>query len=226
MNRYLSRLLAARPAIFHSSTIIWRASLGAVFISGLLWLLSASHPACNLLFLLTGLLAGLWLHPHHKPATVDERCNSEEKFKQLTFYDQLTGLPNRSLLHDRLEQSLAEAKRFNHLLGVLFLDLDRFKYIKDSLGHAAGDTLLQQAAQRMRDCLRNNDTVSRFAGDEFIIALSSFRDPQNLPHIARKLLQNLAEPYLLEGREVHSSASLGLATYPPSTWSWKSPKAP
>jgi diguanylate cyclase (GGDEF)-like protein len=223
MNPSRSHLNAARPALFRSSHMAWGASICVALICGLLWLLpdgtmphllSPSHLTASLLLLLAGLLAGQWLRHHHVAATDEERCSTETEFKRLAFYDQLTGLPNRSLLRDRLDQYLAEAKRFDHLLGVVFLDLDRFKYINDSLGHAAGDTLLQMAAQRMQDCLRNNDTVARFAGDEFVIILSGFRDLQNLPRIALKLLQTLAEPYQLEGREVLSSASLGIATYP------------
>jgi diguanylate cyclase (GGDEF)-like protein len=223
MNRFLSRLTAARSAIFRNKPMAWGASLGVALLCGLAWLhpvdsvlhlLSPSHLIVSLLILLTGLLAGHGLRHHRAAVTFEERRSTEEKFKRLALYDQLTGLPNRSLLQDRLDQYLAEAKRFNHLLGVVFLDLDRFKHINDSLGHAAGDTLLQMAAQRLQSCLRINDTVARFAGDEFIVILSGFRDPQNLPHIAQKLLQALAEPYQLEGREVLSSASLGIATYP------------
>ncbi|APG27733.1 hypothetical protein A7E78_07710 [Syntrophotalea acetylenivorans] len=177
-------------------------------------LLSPSHLSASLIILLAGLLTGQWLRNHHLTKTAEEHHSTEAEFKRLALYDQLTGLPNRSLLRDRFEQYLAEAKRFDHLLGVVFLDLDRFKHINDSLGHAAGDTLLQMAAQRMQGCLRDTDTVARFAGDEFVIILSSFRDMQNLPHIATKLLNTLAEPYQLEGQEVLSSASLGISTYP------------
>jgi diguanylate cyclase (GGDEF)-like protein len=223
MNRSLSRLNAVRQALFRHNLMVWGASLGVALIGGLLWLLpdgavhhllSPSHLTANLIILLAGLLLGQWLRNHHLTATVEDRHGAEAEFKRLALYDQLTGLPNRSLLRDRLDQYLAEAKRFNHLLGVIFLDLDRFKYINDSLGHAAGDTLLQMAAQRMQSCLRNNDTVARFAGDEFVIILSGFRGMQNLPHIARKLLKTLADPYQLEGQEVLSSASLGIAIYP------------
>lgn len=223
MIRSLFHLNTARPVLFRNSHMGWGAGLSVAFICSLLWLLpdgamphllSPSHLTASLLILLAGLLTGQWLGHRHLAATIDERRSAEDKFKRLALYDQLTGLPNRSLLRDRLDQYLAEAKRFNHLLGVVFLDLDRFKYINDSLGHAAGDTLLQMAGQRMQNCLRNNDTVARFAGDEFVIILSSFRDLQNLPHIAQKLLKTLAEPYQLEGQEVLSSASLGIATYP------------
>lgn len=223
MNHSLFRLHNTWPAIFRSSHLAWGVSLGMALICGLLWLLpkgamlhllSPSHLTACLLILLTGLLTGHWLHYQRVAAKSEERRLTEEKFKRLALYDQLTGLPNRSLLQDRLYQYLAEAKRSKHLLGVIFLDLDRFKYINDSLGHAAGDTLLQMAAQRMQGCLRDNDTVARFAGDEFVVILSGFRDLQNLPHIAQKLLQSLAAPYQLEGREVLSSASLGIATYP------------
>lgn len=213
---------ATRPAIFRSSHKAWAVGGLVALLGGLLCFLpqgtiphqlSASHLAASLIILLIGVLAGQWGRIY-RLAPADERLSTEAEFKRLALYDQLTGLPNRSLLRDRFEQYLAEAKRFDHLLGVVFLDLDRFKTINDSLGHAAGDNLLQMAAQRMQDCLRDTDTVARFAGDEFVIILSSFRDLQNLPHIARKLLKTLADPYLLEGQEVLSSASLGIATYP------------
>ncbi len=223
MNRSLTHLKTARAALLRSSYRVWIFSAFAALICGLLSLffyekvsrlLSSSHLTVSLIIVLVSLLTGQWLRNHHLTTTVEQRQRTDLEFKRLALYDQLTGLPNRSLLRDRFEQYLAEAKRFDHLLGVVFLDLDRFKHINDSLGHAAGDTLLQMAAQRMQTCLRDTDTVARFAGDEFVIILSSFRSMQNLPHIANKLLKTLAEPYQLEGQEVLSSASLGISTYP------------
>ncbi|MEZ4483888.1 MAG: EAL domain-containing protein [Syntrophotaleaceae bacterium] len=207
---------------------VFGTGLGCALLAGsLLWvlpdemlrqlcahLLTPAHLTGGLAIGLLGLAAGGWLRQRQATATLQAHQAASEKYQRLAFYDQLTGLPNRSLLRDRLEQYLAEAKRFGHLMGVVFLDLDRFKYINDSMGHAAGDTLLQMAAQRMQNCLRNNDTVARFAGDEFVIILSGFRDLQNLPSIAQKLLRTLAEPYQLNGREIFTTASLGIATYP------------
>ncbi len=163
---------------------------------------------------LTGLTAGGWLSHRHSRSQLRRHRETSEHYQRLAFYDPLTGLPNRSLLHDRLEQNLAEARRFGSQLAVIFVDLDRFKIINDSLGHAAGDRLLQMAAERMQKILRENDTVARYAGDEFVIILSGFRTLENLPHIARKLLQTLSSPYPLPGHEVVASASLGIAIYP------------
>lgn len=168
----------------------------------------------GLLLGLTGMLSGSWLRQRQTRMILQQYQEDREKYRQMAFYDQLTGLPNRSLLHDRLEQNLAEAQRFSHRLGVIFLDLDRFKCINDSMGHAAGDTLLKMAAERMQNCLRSNDTVARYAGDEFVVILSGFRTLQNLPGIVRKLMNTLSEPYPLPSHEVFTSASLGIALYP------------
>jgi len=222
MNKIPAQPKTASVAPRHSSLYFWGILLacGALLLAGGVLSrqpspgLVSAGALIGLAGLLTGLLAGQRLQHRRLERSLAARHAAAEKYEQLAFYDQLTGLPNRSLLRDRLEQYLAEAKRFKHLMGVIFLDLDHFKYINDSLGHAAGDALLQMAAQRMQHCMRNNDTVARFAGDEFVIILSGFRDLQNLPHIAQKLLQTLAEPYQLEDREVLSSASLGIAIYP------------
>lgn len=176
--------------------------------------LAPFQAALGLLLALAGMLAGSWLRHRQTRKILQQYQETAEKYRQMAFFDQLTGLPNRSLLHDRLEQNLAEAQRFGHRLGVIFLDLDRFKFINDSIGHAAGDKLLQMAAERMQNCLRSNDTVARYAGDEFVVILSGFRTLQNLPAIARKLMNTLSEPYPLPGHEVFTSASLGIALYP------------
>lgn len=217
-------LKTAVSRLFRAGFPVWSTGLGcALLAGGLLWLLPndlfthlllPSHLTAGLVLGLLGLAAGNWLRQRRVTHTLQTHRDASEKYQRLAFYDQLTGLPNRSLLRDRLEQYLAEAKRFGHLMGVVFLDLDRFKCINDSMGHAAGDALLQMAAKRMQNCLRNNDTVARFAGDEFVIILSGFRDLQNVPHIAQKLLRTLAEPYQLNDSEVFTTASLGIAIYP------------
>jgi len=138
----------------------------------------------------------------------------DHRMEKMAYYDQLTGLPNRALLHDRLEQSLAEAKRFEHPLAVLFIDLDRFKQINDSLGHATGDQLLRMAGQRLQQCLRGNDTVARLGGDEFIIILSGFKHSSNIPKILHKILSNLSKDYLVSGHRLIVTASIGVAIFP------------
>lgn len=139
---------------------------------------------------------------------------AESRIEQLAYYDQLTGLPNRTLLHDRLDRALAEAKRFNHPLAVLFVDLDRFKQINDTRGHAVGDKLLKIAAQRLQQSLRDNDTVARLGGDEFIIVLSGFREQANLPRILHKLLNTLSQEYHIDSHRIVVTASIGAAVFP------------
>jgi len=145
---------------------------------------------------------------------ISERKAAEVKIHQLAYYDKLTGLPNRTLLQDRLVHAIADAKRFDHHLGVMFIDLDHFKKVNDTLGHHIGDLLLQEAAQRLRDSFRENDTAARLGGDEFVVILSGYRNSVNVPHIAQKILENLARPYTIEGHELVLSGSVGIAIYP------------
>lgn len=132
----------------------------------------------------------------------------------LAQYDYLTGLPNRMLFHDRLQQAIALAQRHHNRLAVLFLDLDRFKYINDSLGHAIGDLLLQAVASRLLACVRGADTVSRQGGDEFVILLSEIEYVEFAALTAQKLLQALTVPYLIERHEISITGSIGISIYP------------
>ncbi len=139
---------------------------------------------------------------------------AEKAIQQLAHYDTLTQLPNRMLLLDRLGQVLAKAKRERQRAAILFLDLDRFKLINDSLGHAAGDKLLKIVAERLNDCVRKSDTVARLGGDEFIIVLPSVPQTEDVTLIAQKVLHSLTRPVDLEGQEVFTSTSIGIAMYP------------
>jgi diguanylate cyclase (GGDEF)-like protein/PAS domain S-box-containing protein len=145
---------------------------------------------------------------------ITRRKEAEEQIRELAYYDSLTKLPNRRLFQDRLDQAFAQAKRHNGSFALVFLDLDRFKGVNDTLGHAIGDTMLCQAAARLKECLRGNDTVARLGGDEFVILLSDYREEDNLPKIATKMLKALAEPYDLGIREVFGTTSIGIALYP------------
>jgi diguanylate cyclase (GGDEF)-like protein/PAS domain S-box-containing protein len=145
---------------------------------------------------------------------VTDRKRAEEQIAHLAYHDALTGLPNRTLFQDRLSQALARTERRGRLLAVLFLDLDRFKLINDTLGHNAGDQLLQQVATRLQSCVRKDDTVARVAGDEFTILLSEISQPEAAGRIAQKLLETIAEPWFVEGRELYVTASVGIALYP------------
>jgi diguanylate cyclase (GGDEF)-like protein/PAS domain S-box-containing protein len=139
---------------------------------------------------------------------------SEARLDQLAHHDPLTGLPNRLLLNARAEHALARARRNEKQMAVLFLDLDRFKYINDTLGHPAGDLLLQQVAERLRKCVRDEDTISRLGGDEFTILLEELDDAGAASTVARKILGALSEKAVLFGREVFVTCSIGISLYP------------
>lgn len=141
----------------------------------------------------------------------------EEKSKELAYlayHDTLTGLPNRRLFEDRLKRVLLHAQRFDQLAAVVFLDMDRFKEVNDSLGHACGDRLIRLAAERLLHCLRGSDTVYRQGGDEFIILLESFAKPEDVRVVATRIQAVLEEPFMLDGKPVMITASMGIALYP------------
>ena len=129
-------------------------------------------------------------------------------------HDLLTGLPNRRLLHDRVTQSIALAQRDARLIAVLFLDLDGFKYINDSLGHPLGDQLLQSIAKRLVDCVRATDTVSRQGGDEFVILLCDVQQPEDAAVMANRMLHVVAEAHSIDQRDIHITTSIGVSVYP------------
>jgi diguanylate cyclase (GGDEF)-like protein len=139
---------------------------------------------------------------------------ARERARQLATYDQLTGFANRSLFQDRLDQAVASARRNRLKLGVLYLDLDRFKTVNDTFGHLAGDALLRLAAQRIATCLRKSDTGARLGGDEFAILLTNLGDEIDAQRVAEKLLAVLREPIPLKGRDHLITASIGIATFP------------
>jgi diguanylate cyclase (GGDEF)-like protein/PAS domain S-box-containing protein len=139
-----------------------------------------------------------------------ERHLFEEQLEHQAFYDALTGLPNRSLLIDRIEHGLARIRRTAGELGIIFLDLDRFKVINDSLGHAAGDRLLVMLGQRLNACLRSGDTVARLGGDEFIVLLEDVVSVEDVTAIADRIIAALREPFDLDGHDAFVAASMGI----------------
>lgn len=139
---------------------------------------------------------------------------AEERLNRLAHHDALTGLPNRLLFTASLEQALARAKRHGQQVALLFLDLDRFKLINDTLGHAAGDRLLQTIAERLKASVRDEDLVARLGGDEFTMVLEEISHPEDAAALAQKLIAAVAEPVELEGREVVISPSIGISLYP------------
>lgn len=129
-------------------------------------------------------------------------------------HDELTGLPNRSLLQDRLDQAIVQAERHRVQVGLLFLDLDGFKAVNDRFGHLMGDELLRQAAGRILESIRKGDTACRYGGDEFVILLAEVDGKRSAMELARKLRDRLTRPYAVDGALVEISASIGLAVYP------------
>lgn len=144
-----------------------------------------------------------------------ERHQAEEQIQFMAHHDALTGLPNRVLLEDRLNQGILLAQRYSQHVSVVFFDLDHFKIINDSLGHKYGDELLQVIAQRLKQCVRCSDTVVRLGGDEFVILLYDQPSPQhNAVPVLKKILDAIAQPIQIDGRELQVTCSMGLANYP------------
>ncbi|MEE9397864.1 MAG: EAL domain-containing protein, partial [Methylococcales bacterium] len=143
-----------------------------------------------------------------------EACQSEQKVKQLAFIDGITDLPNRVAFTARLKQDIAHAKRNNNQLAILFIDIDHFKDVNDSLGHAAGDELLKKLAGRVSECVRGEDTLARLGGDEFVVVLGAINGPGGADTVASHILAALSTPFMISGREVFVSASIGIAIYP------------
>jgi len=143
----------------------------------------------------------------------DRKC-AEEQVQFLAFYDALTGLPNRTLLRDRLANALAAARRRNEKVAVLFLDLDRFKVINDSLGHSSGDVLLQEVATRLKKCAREHDTVARQGGDEFVIVMSGIRDVPDAAVAAERIMDGMCSEFLIQEHSLTVSCSIGISVYP------------
>jgi diguanylate cyclase (GGDEF)-like protein/PAS domain S-box-containing protein len=145
---------------------------------------------------------------------ITERRIAEERIHYLAHHDSLTGLPNRVLMKDRLEQSIAQARRADQPVAILFLDLDGFKHINDSLNHHIGDRLLCAVANRLQDCLRKGDSIARVGGDEFVLVLPAPTDSQAAAHVARKILDALDDDFAIAGHKLHISASIGISLFP------------
>lgn len=145
---------------------------------------------------------------------VTDRKVAEERVQFLAYYDPLTGLPNRTLLHDRLQTALASAQRRNERVAVLFLDLDRFKVINDSLGHSVGDLLLQKVAERLKKFARAQDTVARIGGDEFIVTLTAIKDVPDAAVAAERILDTMTDEFVIQGRAFSVSCSMGISLFP------------
>jgi diguanylate cyclase (GGDEF)-like protein/PAS domain S-box-containing protein len=145
---------------------------------------------------------------------ISERKRYQEQLERQANHDLLTGLPNRTLLGDRIEQGIAHAARLGYYLALVFIDLDNFKFINDSLGHAAGDELLKVIAARLSSCLRASDTVARLGGDEFVLLINDHYRVSTVISLLKRVLQEIGQPVILSGREFHVGASLGVALFP------------
>ena len=145
---------------------------------------------------------------------VTERLNTERTIHYMAHHDALTGLPNRRLMQDRLNQAIMQARRKQRHVAVLFIDLDRFKLVNDTLGHDSGDYVLKDVARRLATCVREVDTVSREGGDEFVIVLPDLEKPESARIVAEKILRELAKPMDIGGQEVHVTPSIGISHYP------------
>ncbi|SEH37523.1 PAS domain S-box-containing protein/diguanylate cyclase (GGDEF) domain-containing protein [Magnetospirillum fulvum] len=145
---------------------------------------------------------------------ISERKRTEERIKNLAYFDVLTGLPNRRLFIDRLQLALANASRYNHVLAVMVLDLDLFKRINDSLGHGIGDQVLVEIAGRLSRCLREGDSVARMGGDEFTILLPQIEQIETAARLAERLLTQIKQPIVVNDHELYVTASIGIAVFP------------
>lgn len=145
---------------------------------------------------------------------ITERALAEQKIRYQALHDLLTGLPNRVLFHERLSLALTNADRRQGMVAVIFMDLDRFKTINDTLGHAVGDCLLQEVAKRLTTCLRQGDTVARWEGDEFTLLLPQITDASDATKIAQRILEALKPVSYLKGHQLHITNSIGIALYP------------
>lgn len=145
---------------------------------------------------------------------ITERIKAEETIKHMAYHDQLTGLPNRLVFQDRIFQSFSFAERHKKMVGLLFLDLDRFKAVNDTLGHMAGDQLIKQVSERLQKGLRSCDTISRFGGDEFNILVTEINQESDIEMVAHKIIRSMEYPFYIGEQELFVTCSIGIAVYP------------
>ncbi|HUO43752.1 MAG TPA: EAL domain-containing protein [Burkholderiales bacterium] len=182
----------------HARVYLWRAVAGSVVVIVVIVMLGRMS----------------WELAQIRRREVEAQMAHAERVEYLAYHDGLTGLPNRSLFSKLLEQGINQARRHDRRLAVIFLDLDRFKQINDTLGHDAGDALLQETAKRLTTCLRDSDTVARLGGDEFVALLPELEKEEYAATVARKILSATAKPFTLAGHELRITASVGIGIYP------------
>jgi diguanylate cyclase (GGDEF)-like protein/PAS domain S-box-containing protein len=145
---------------------------------------------------------------------ITERRQREEEIRQMAYHDSLTGIPNRKLFSDRLDIALAQAQRNQKKVGIAMLDLDNFKDVNDTLGHAMGDLFLKAIAERLSAELREGDTVARFGGDEFILILPDLKVIEDAIQVAQKIVDSFCKPFLVDTHQLVVTTSIGIAVYP------------
>ncbi|MDH5637849.1 MAG: EAL domain-containing protein, partial [Nitrospinota bacterium] len=145
---------------------------------------------------------------------ITELNRSEKEIKYQAYHDLLTGLPNRWLFNDRLKQAIGRAARDEKKLALLFVDIDNFKKVNDNFGHHSGDLLIQGVGMRLAACVRDTDTVSRYAGDEFVLVMENVKSEKDVASVAAKIIDTMADPYTHQGKNIHSTVSVGIAMYP------------
>lgn len=181
----------------------------------LIWLAVSLLSVIVIMFGLTVLLRKqVAIRTHELQLEVDERREAERKLDELAYYDSLTKLPNRLSLLEQLKIAIGRARRKNNKIAVLFIDIDRFKMVNDSLGHDAGDQLIVHVAKCLQACLRNDDSIHRFGGDEFVAILQDITDPSYINHVTRRMLKSLHTPVYIDANEVFSTVCIGVALYP------------
>ena len=155
-----------------------------------------------------------WSVLKHRVACSLYAADAQRKIQHLAYHDSLTGLPNRMLFMDRIDQAISRAQREQEQFALLFIDIDHFKVINDSMGHAAGDQLLNVISQRLCEMLRKSDTVARLGGDEFTVIIEGLEDAEQVINVTKNILSSLDAPVNVNGKEVHVGGSIGIAIYP------------
>lgn len=183
---------------YNKRVYLWRATVGSA-----------------LLLLIVAMLCRLsWKLAQARRCAIEDQAAYAKRIEHLAYHDSLTALPNRSMFSTFLHQSMNQARRHSKQLALLFLDLDHFKEINDTLGHEFGDKLLQEVAVRLKSCLRDSDTVFRLGGDEFVALLPELNEEKYEATVAQKILSAIAQPFILQGQEFRVTVSIGISTYP------------
>lgn len=157
---------------------------------------------------------GVCSHVFAVTRDITERKKLESKLEFMAYHDMLTGLPNRRLLHEHLQKAMNAAKRNGHMVAVLFLDCDHFKKINDTWGHNTGDIFLQILAERLKSCVRDEDTVARLGGDEFVVILTALQSDRQASKVATRIMQAMQKPWLIHDTSFTVTTSIGIALYP------------